>query len=74
MTWFLSTICREPLLTAAEEIELGNHIQNMMKILADGKTEFSEQEARTIRLGRKSKNRMMKANLRLVVSVWMWWM
>lgn len=69
VTWFLSTICREPLLTAAEEIELGNHIQNMMKILADGKTEFSEQEARTIRLGRKSKNRMMKANLRLVVSV-----
>lgn len=69
VTWFLSTICREPLLTAAEEIELGSHIQNMMKILADGKNEFSEQESRTIRLGRKSKNRMMKANLRLVVSV-----
>jgi RNA polymerase primary sigma factor len=50
VTWFLSTICREPLLTAAEEIELGNHIQNMMKILADEKTEYSEQEARAIRI------------------------
>lgn len=69
MTWFLATISREPLLTAAEEIELGNHIQRMMDIIARKNTEYSEEEARMIRLGRKSKNRMMRANLRLVVSV-----
>ncbi|MFN5464182.1 MAG: sigma-70 family RNA polymerase sigma factor [Cyanobacteriota bacterium] len=69
ITWFLRTISREPLLTAAEEIELGNHIQNMMEILAVGRSEYTEHEVRAIRLGRKSKDRMMKANLRLVVSV-----
>lgn len=69
ITWFLSTICREPLLTAAEEIELGNHVQKMMRVLEDKTTTLSSEDTRTLRLGRKSKDRMMKANLRLVVSV-----
>jgi RNA polymerase primary sigma factor len=69
ITWFLSSICREPLLTPAEEIELGSHVQKMMVIL-DRKTPAStEREKRVIRLGRRSKERMMRANLRLVVSV-----
>jgi RNA polymerase primary sigma factor len=59
-----------PLLTPAEEIELGNQVQAMMRLVEDNRDEdYSDQEKRTIRLGRRSKERMMKANLRLVVSV-----
>jgi RNA polymerase primary sigma factor len=42
----------------------------MMRLVEDNRDEqYSDQEKRTIRLGRRSKERMMKANLRLVVSV-----
>jgi RNA polymerase primary sigma factor len=68
VTWFLTSICREPLLTAAEEIELGNHVQRMILLLETNQTATTE-DAKKIRLGKKSKERMMKANLRLVVSV-----
>ncbi len=70
ISWYLSTIGRVPLLTPAEEIELGNQVQAMMRLVEDNReAEYSDQEKRTIRLGRRSKERMMKANLRLVVSV-----
>lgn len=68
VTWFLASICREPLLTAAEEIELGNHVQRMMQLIEEDNP-ISTEDSKTLRLGRKSKDRMMKANLRLVVSV-----
>ena len=32
ITWYLATIGREPLLTPAEEIELGNQVQTMMRL------------------------------------------
>ena len=46
----------------------------MMILTEDGQLnektkEFSPQEKRTIKIGRRAKERMMKANLRLVVSV-----
>ena len=70
ISWYLSTIGRVPLLTPAEEIELGNQVQAMMRLVEDNRDEqYSDQEKRAIRLGRRSKERMMKANLRLVVSV-----
>ncbi len=70
ISWYLATIGREPLLTPAEEIELGNQVQAMMQLLERGEgEELSEKERRIVRLGRRSKQRMMKANLRLVVSV-----
>jgi RNA polymerase primary sigma factor len=40
-----------------------------MRLVEAGEREFSDQERKTIRIGRRSKQRMMKANLRLVVSV-----
>jgi RNA polymerase primary sigma factor len=69
ITWYLATIGREPLLTAAEEIELGNQVQAMMRLIEGGERTYSDQEQRTIKIGKRSKARMMKANLRLVVSV-----
>ncbi len=74
VSWYLATIGRIPLLTPAEEIELGNHVQAMMALTEDGSREFEDGELTTaqrrlLRIGRRAKERMMKANLRLVVSV-----
>ena len=74
ISWYLATIGRIPLLTAAEEIELGNQVQKLMQLTQDGvvtadSEEFSSKDRRLIRVGQRAKQRMMKANLRLVVSV-----
>ena len=74
VSWYLATIGRIPLLTPAEEIELGNQVQAMMVLTEDGSREFEDNELtskqrRLLRIGRRAKERMMKANLRLVVSV-----
>ena len=74
VSWYLATIGRIPLLTPAEEIELGNQVQAMMELTEDGSKTFDDsalttQQRRLIRIGRRAKERMMKANLRLVVSV-----
>jgi len=74
VSWYLATIGRIPLLTPAEEIELGNQVQAMMALTEDGSREFEGGELTTaqrrlLRIGRRAKERMMKANLRLVVSV-----
>jgi RNA polymerase primary sigma factor len=69
MTWYLATIGREPLLTPSEEIELGNQVQKMMELIETKVNEFSPQELKAIRVGRRAKDRMIKANLRLVVSI-----
>ena len=74
VSWYLATIGRIPLLTPAEEIELGNQVQAMMLLTEDGSRTFDDAELdgkqrRILRIGRRAKERMMKANLRLVVSV-----
>ncbi len=71
ISWYLSTIGRVPLLTPAEEIELGNQVQTMMHLIADGGAPETptDREKQILRIGRRAKERMMKANLRLVVSV-----
>ena len=74
VSWYLATIGRIPLLTPAEEIELGNQVQAMMALTEDGSRAFEEgdlttAQRRLLRIGRRAKERMMKANLRLVVSV-----
>ena len=67
--YYLSTIGRVPLLTAAEEIELAHHVQKMKRILNLPDKDRSLKDKQQIRLGKKSRDRMMAANLRLVVSV-----
>ena len=74
ISWYLQNIGRVPLLTPAEEIELGNQVQKMMILTEDGQLnektkDFTNHQKRTIKIGRRAKERMMKANLRLVVSV-----
>ena len=69
MTWYLASIGREPLLTASEEIELGNQVQAMMELMEQKRDNYSPHERKIIKVGRRAKERMMKANLRLVVSV-----
>ncbi|QNJ06605.1 RNA polymerase sigma factor/ type II [Synechococcus sp. MEDNS5] len=74
ISWYLATIGRIPLLTPAEEIELGNQVQQLMQLTEDGSIaadsdQFDGKQRRLIRVGQRAKQRMMKANLRLVVSV-----
>ncbi|MFM7362650.1 MAG: sigma-70 family RNA polymerase sigma factor [Cyanobium sp.] len=67
--WYLSTIGRVPLLTPAEEIELAHHVQQGKRLQEIGETELTAQQKRQIRMGQRARDRMMAANLRLVVSV-----
>ncbi len=57
-------------MSAAEEIELGNRVQKMMTLQTlCQERELSCQEKRYLRIGQRAKQRMIKSNLRLVVSI-----
>ena len=64
---YLNQIGKIPLLTAAEEIELGHAIQRMMAVKE--KNELTKEEHRIIKIGKRAKNRMIQGNLRLVIGV-----
>ena len=67
--WYLSSIGRVPLLTAAEEIELAHHVQAMKRLQALPPEQLTPRQKHQIRMGTRARGRMMAANLRLVVSV-----
>jgi RNA polymerase primary sigma factor len=67
--WYLSTIGRVPLLTPAEEIELAHHVQAGKKLQELAEEERTPRQRRQVRMGQRARDRMMAANLRLVVSV-----
>lgn len=67
--WYLSTIGRVPLLTPAEEIELAHHVQAGKRLQHVPQAERTAKQKRQIRMGQRARDRMMAANLRLVVSV-----
>ena len=67
--WYLSTIGRVPLLTAAEEIELAHHVQAGKKLQELPAEEHTPRHKRQLRMAQRARDRMMAANLRLVVSV-----
>lgn len=79
----LADISRTPMLTCDEEIILGNQIQRMMQVLRDNKIEenisqtnlassiqnLSIQNKKIVKVGLKARDRMILANMRLVVAV-----
>ena len=67
--YYLSSIGRVPLLTPAEEIELAKHVQDMKKLADIANEERTPRQKHQIRMGKRARDRMMAANLRLVVSV-----
>ncbi|MDM7951645.1 MAG: sigma-70 family RNA polymerase sigma factor [Cyanobium sp. CZS 25K] len=67
--WYLSTIGRVPLLTPAEEIELAHHVQAGKKLQSLSDDALTARQKRQLRMGQRARDRMMAANLRLVVSV-----
>ena len=59
-----------PLLTAEEEILLGRRVQALMRLLEDKPDgPYTPAEQRTLRLGKRAKDRMVSANIRLVIHV-----
>ena len=67
--WYLSNIGRVPLLTPAEEIELAHQVQQMKRLSEIEIEERTPKQRQQIRMGCRARDRMMAANLRLVVSV-----
>jgi len=67
--WYLSNIGRVPLLTPAEEIELAHHVQAMKRLQQLPPEQLTPRQKHQIRMGTRARDRMMAANLRLVVSV-----
>jgi RNA polymerase primary sigma factor len=67
--WYLTMIGRVPLLTPAEEIELAHQVQQMKQLITIPADDRSPRERQQIRMGCRARDRMMAANLRLVVSV-----
>ena len=66
---YLKVISRIPLLTASEEIELAHHVQSMKELLNLKEEDRTLKQLRCIRMGKRSRDRMIAANLRLVVSI-----
>ena len=80
---YLNSIGRIPLLKRDQEVEFGNQVQRMRRVLA--KPEYkeideailmecrddriTEDDRQIIRIGRRAHSRMVEANLRLVVSI-----
>ncbi len=64
---YLQSIGKTPLLSTAEEIKLAEEIQAMLPLLE--KEQLSREEEKTLARGRKARERMIEANLRLVVSI-----
>ena len=67
--WYLSNIGRVPLLTPAEEIELAHHVQTGKQLQQLPPEELVPKQKRQLRMAQRARDRMMAANLRLVVSV-----
>jgi RNA polymerase sigma factor (sigma-70 family) len=60
---------RYPLLTAAQEIELGRAVQAAQAIQAENKATLTEEEKRIIERGAKAKQKMINCNLRIVLAI-----
>ena len=66
---YLNEIGRYPLLTKTQEVMLGTQVQAWMSIQDKDESEYTEEERRIARNGKRAKDKFIKCNLRLVVSV-----
>lgn len=66
---YLNEIGRYPLLTKAQEVSLGIQIQAWMKVQEKDRSEYTDEDKRTERIGMRAKEKFIKCNLRLVVNV-----
>ena len=66
---YLKGISRIPLLTPSEEIELAHHVRAMKQLLDIKEEDRTLKQLRCVRMGKRARDRMMAANLRLVVSI-----
>ncbi len=64
---YLKEIARTPLLKAEQEVELANQIEAMLPLL--DKENLTPEERKIVSQGQKAKQKMVQANLRLVVSI-----
>ena len=64
---YLKEIGRTPLLKSEEEVKYANQIQAMLPLLE--KENLTLEEEQIVRLGQRAKQKMVEANLRLVVSI-----
>jgi RNA polymerase sigma factor (sigma-70 family) len=65
---YLNEIGKIPLLTPSEELHLGHSVQELMLLLNSNPSgPYTKEERQLIRRGQRAKDRMIKANLRLVV-------
>ncbi|MEB3277048.1 MAG: sigma-70 family RNA polymerase sigma factor [Cyanobacteriota bacterium] len=66
---YLDEIGRYPLLTAFQEIELSRQIRLMLDLQARENKHYTKREQRSIKIGMKAKEKLMRHNLRLVVHI-----
>jgi RNA polymerase primary sigma factor len=66
---YLNEIGRYPLLTKTQEVILGTQVQAWMNIKDKDENQYTEEERRIARIGRRARDKFIKCNLRLVVNV-----
>lgn len=66
---YLNEIGRYPLLTKAQEVMLGTQVQAWMAIKDGDENQYTEEERKIARAGRRAREKFIKCNLRLVVNI-----
>jgi len=66
---YLNEIGRYPLLTKAQEVMLGTQVQAWMAIRDRDEGQYTEEEKRIARAGKRAREKFIKCNLRLVVNI-----
>lgn len=66
---YLNEIGRYPLLTKGQEILLGTQIQAWMAIREKDEDQYTDEEKKIARIGRRARDKFIKCNLRLVVNI-----
>lgn len=69
LRWYLESIGKVPLLSESEELTLAYDVSEYTLLIEKNKEPFDLKQKRIIRKGKKAKDRMFRANLRLVVFI-----